>query len=147
MHNSNHLLKKQSEAKLFYSKFVSISCPGLKNETVFFNAAGMRHLIRKGSAVRSAKDQIRRFNLLKYVIEIICNPDAVIFHRTETTQKGTGAGKGIFIERKVDFWSFAEIKDDKVVTVIIRQFPNGPKHFFSIMDKKITKKSPEGEIL
>lgn len=155
MNESDYLLKRQSEAKLFYASLVSINCPGFDNEIITFNAMGMRHLIRKGSVVRSAKDQIRRFNLLKYAVKILCNPHPIIVHRNEIVRELKNQnGKKVLVKKTADFWSFSEIKDGKFVTVIIRQFPNGTKHFFSIMDTKnkyrklkFIKKSPKREVL
>ena len=90
---------------------------------VVFNNIGFKHLIRK-ARVRSRKEQIKRFELLKYVPEILKNPDANVLCRITTSG-----------HHKTHYWSFREEKDGKDITVVVRQVGNGVKHFYSVMNK------------
>lgn len=137
MEESDYFFKKQTEAKLFYSKLKEITCPGLGHEIISFTAIGMRHLIRKGALVRSTKDQIRRFYLLKYIVPILCNPHPIVVHRQEKVREIINRhGQKIIIETTADFWSFSEVRKNRLITVVVRQLQNGRKHFFSVMSGK-----------
>ena len=108
------------EAKVFYSTLQEVSCPALSNESVVFNAMGLKHIIRKGRFIRQKNDQLRRFRLLKYAKDILADPEVLPVHRKEES---------------AEFWTFEKIYPDRKVIVIVRRLGNGNKHFFSIMDR------------
>ncbi len=118
---------RAKEAKEFYATIGSVLCPVLGGETVVFNMAGFRHLTRKGGMRRSKKDQERRFALLPYASSIISYP------HTSVISKSAG---------NATFWILQAERDERIVTVVIRQLIGGRKHFFSIFSGK--KKPPSG---
>ncbi|MCX6716513.1 MAG: hypothetical protein NTV72_01160 [Candidatus Taylorbacteria bacterium] len=115
-----------------YSKNKETHCPALGNELVYFNHEGLRHLKRKGEKIRPINDQIRRFYLLSYAMNIISNSQIISNYRTNIDKKGV----------KIQFWTLSKIIKNRNVKIVIRQVENRPKHFFSIFDKK--EKPPEG---
>jgi hypothetical protein len=110
-------------AEKFYKTLMSIQSSHFGGAWVVFNNIGFKHLIRK-ARVRSRKEQMKRFELLKYVPEILKNPDANVSYRIATSGY-----------HKVHYWSFREEKDGKDITVVVRQVGNGTKHFYSVMSK------------
>lgn len=112
--------QKRLEAKAFYSSFRRIWCPAL-SDWVVFNNQGFNHLLRKGASLRSEKEQMRRFRLLKLVVSILTSHDTTLVLRR---------GKG------VKFWGLEKSFEQQVVTVVVRQADKGQKHFFSVMNEK-----------
>lgn len=112
--------QKRLEAKEYYSSLGKVWCPTL-SDWVVFNAYGFNHLIRKGGSLRSEKEQMRRFGLLRFIINIITDYEIDLFVRQ---------GEEVF------FWGLEKTIGDQIITIVIRQFKGGPKHFFSIMNEK-----------
>jgi hypothetical protein len=102
---------------------MSIQSSHFDGAWVVFNNIGFKHLIRK-SKVRTRKEQMKRFELLEYVPEILKNPNANVSYRTTISKR-----------HEVRYWSFQEEKDGKDITVVVRQVGNGNKHFYSVMSK------------
>ncbi len=110
----------KQETKILYSSIGSISCPVLNNEKIFFTKAGFNHLIRKGRIPRPIQDQIRRFHLLREVIDILKDENVEIF----VCQGDTAV-----------FWELSKLQDNRIIKVVIRKLNNTEKHFFSVMDR------------
>lgn len=115
--------KFRQKAKEYYKTIGRIWCPAL-NDYVVFNNKEFTHLLRKKGVTRMNSEQKRRLNLLADAIKIIANPLinplAQIKH----------------IPRPVNFWKFTGEKDGQKITVVVRQPPNGIKHFYSVYSKK-----------
>jgi hypothetical protein len=117
----------KKRAKEFYCTIGPVWCPAL-NEGVLLNQKGFKHLIGSRGVVRPQNEQIRRFDLLRYVKIILENPQAIIFHDTKGLENSW-----------TDFWIFTEIIDNVRIKIVVRQIGKGKKHFFSIYGK--TQKS------
>jgi hypothetical protein len=129
------------DARAYYAALSQPWCP-LLGAHVIFNDMGFQHLIRSKNVQRPRSEQRRRFALLPFVKEIIENPKAnVKHHRKETVRLMKIGGKKTAMPVMADFWEFTEERDGRIIKVIIRQFPNGEKHFLSVYEKK-AKTSP-----
>ena len=116
----------RKEAKKLYLKINQPWCP-LLQESIAFNNAGFRHLIRSGRKPRPKKDQKRRLMLLRLAKNIVTNPNAELGQDNEQH------------EGRTRFWTITERRDKEKITVVIRQVGNGKKHFFSIYNQKIAR--------
>lgn len=122
--NSRKYFEIKESARKIYKEIGSIQCPALDNETVHFDDIGFRHLVYKGKARRKTRDQIRRFKLLRFVVNIVLQSKEFTYKKISTKN------------RIVHFWSIRNEFEESIIIIIIRQIDSGRKHFFSIMDKK-----------
>jgi hypothetical protein len=120
--NKNYQEAKNA-AKIFYLSIGPIWCPAL-DEYVHFNHKGFQHLMSKRGSLRPEGEQMRRFNLLRYVSPILGDPGALLMCH----QKKQG-------RVKVNLWVFSKILDNVSIKVVIRQIGKGNKHFLSIYGK------------
>jgi hypothetical protein len=111
-------------AKIFYKTLMSVPSPHLDGAYVVFNNIGFKHLIRKAK-VRSKKEQMKRFNLLRTVPDILKDSDAIVSYRSEFRDG-----------RMVHYWAFSKEKEGREIRVVVRQVGNGIKHFYSVMDDR-----------
>lgn len=118
--SNEHYEVARRKAKEYYAAIGRVWCPSL-SEYIVFTKVGFRHLIWKGRSARPKNEQRRRFALLRYAKRIIKNKNAYIAYRS----------KG-----HMQFWAFIEKYDSELITVIIRQFGEEEKHFFSIFKKE-----------
>jgi hypothetical protein len=123
-------------SKEYYSRIGRIWCPALK-DYVSFNSVGFRHLLRKKGVLRAGGDQRRRFNLLVDAVRIVKDPEVTFEHKSDDAlHRIHRNGEGILVFSKVDFWKLVRREPDKMITVVIRQFEGGAKHFLSVYAKK-----------
>jgi hypothetical protein len=121
-----------TKGKKLYKSIGNVSSPSL-NDDVAFNSMGFRHLIRKHGVRRPKSEQKRRFNLLVFAREVIKNPDEIIHSEPKKVVKLVYRhGKRKSIETSAKFWKMKKKFPDKTITVVIRQFQGGKKHFLSI---------------
>ena len=117
----------------FYHSIGGVSCPALNGEEVSFNRKGIDHILYK--AARSHQQIIERLSYLRYVVEMLTDPDAKTdfrFVKEKTYLKKHGQHQLCDVEAK--YWSFRKIVHATlVVKVLVRQVENGKKHFYSIM--------------
>jgi len=122
--------------KEYYSNIGRVWCPVL-NDYISFNSTGFRHLLRKKGVLRAGADQKRRFNLLTNAVSIIANSEIIVDHkREEALHRIHRDGKGVMVSDMVDFWKLTRRGPDNAITIVVRQFENGNKHFLSIYSKK-----------
>ncbi len=117
-----------------YKNIGSIICPALNNEKINFNKKGFRHLLYKENNRRHDSQQKRRLKLINYAKMIVEGSNKYSEYRSISSDKDT-----------IHFWSLEKLIENSVITLIIRQINNGPKHFFSIMDKNA--KTSQGGLL
>jgi hypothetical protein len=110
--------KKYDEARKFYWSIKYIICPDLDGEKIIFNGIGWRHLVFKNGKTRSIDVQLKRFQFLYSVKEVVLNGKIIEYR--EEIENG----------RLAKFWKIEYLK----VRVLVRQFHDRSKHFFSIMD-------------
>ncbi|MGC9599607.1 MAG: hypothetical protein ABSE18_04450 [Minisyncoccia bacterium] len=129
-------------AKKLYKKIGSVSCSLFGGEAVYFNSIGFRHLILKHGVQRSSREIKRRFALLPYVAEIVEKSGRLISRKEKITNRPIHRhGKRTYSPSRATFWTLRAGVDGRDVTVIVRQFQGGKKHFLSVYDKK-NKKLP-----
>jgi hypothetical protein len=124
--------KAKRQAKECYRKIGRVWCPAL-NDYVTFNDAGFRHLIWRGKASRSRKEQTRRFSLLPHAPSIVSLSTTYIEYRKEQRRTTTGSwGTKRTLFSTVRFWKLVGENNGGKISVIIQQFSKGQKHFLSI---------------
>ena len=116
------LIKKAKEE---YRKIGYVECPAFSGERVYFNSYGFDHLIRKGREWRPINIQIERIKLLPYALIILRLNKHFVSHYKDMDERSHVAY----------FWSFIDVVNEKKIKIIVRQFENGTKHFFSIYPK------------
>ena len=117
-----------------YKKIEYVECPAFNCEKVFFLKRGFRHLIWKGTKLRSIEEQMERLSLLKYADVII---------KTSQNFKDFNKNKILYKSNsKIDFWSFNKVLNNDEIIVVVRQIQGNPKHFFSIMKRDKKHKTP-----
>lgn len=143
MYNPIQLFEYENEKEQaweFYKAMGQLWCPML-SDIVVFNRLGFRHLVRQKNMKRAIGEQRRRFALLCMVKRVIEDPDASVrFHRKPTMRTVRANKEKMRVSSYADFWEFTMRDGEKIVKVIVRQFPNGRKHFLSVYEKK--KKIP-----
>lgn len=123
---------EKEEAKEYYSQLGRVWCPALKDYVVF-NSMGFRHLMRKRGKRRPNTEQQRRFALLPNARSIIFDPETIAIPGKRTAIQSTHEyGKKIEKVIPANFWVLAVPRKDVPITIVIRQFDKGEKHFFSI---------------
>lgn len=111
------------KSKKDYKSIGYVECPAFSNDKIYFNKHGFRHLLRKGQDVRPISEQVRRLNLLGKVPKILKVSEYYLDYR---------------VVKDAQFWSISQKHGkNRSIIIIIRQIKNGPKHFFSVMDKRI----------
>lgn len=105
------------QKRTWYKKIDKVFCPVL-NEHVIFNAKGFYHLSYDGvGKQRLTKEQFRRMNLLKYVLQIISSSVHIIEKREKN---------GIL------YLKIQEEVYTRKISVIIRKTGTGPYIFYNI---------------
>jgi len=122
----------REEAKLYYKSIGFLICPAIRDEKVYFQNAGFKHLIYKEKRFRPIADQMRRFKALYYVKEILLGAGVPSEYREEKGNSSTAR-----------FWAFGKIINGRYIHIILRKINNGPLHFFSVRSEQNTK-TPEG---
>ncbi len=111
-----------------YKKLGHAECPAFEHEKIYFNRHGLRHLMRKNGIPRPILEQRRKFKLMQYV------PDAL----KKVTKIARGATSG-----DIHFWSLTQKGQELILIIIVRQIKNGPKHFYSVMGKRLPKSAKD----
>ncbi len=114
-----------------YKKIGYVVCPAFNNERIYFNKKGFRHLIWKGTKLRDVSDQVKRITFLKYAPRIL-----------SSSYSFKDFDKNKYDNPSVHFWSFIKIINSIKIVVLIRQVKDGPKHFYSIMERDEKHKAP-----
>lgn len=118
-------------SKIYYQNIGTIYSPALDN-LIRFNRHGWKHLLFDSHDHRRSNSIIRlRLHLLRYAPRIIKSKQSTI--TTSYTQKKIGR-KQIQITY-IQLFLF-DRKLNKPIKVIIRKFPQGQYHFFSIRRAK-----------
>jgi hypothetical protein len=125
----------EQNAKDFYTSIGHIRCPIL-NADIIFTREGFNHLIGKRGVLRPKSERRRRFNLLQLAKEILTDPVAKFTCEEKPITYRTRIN-GIYttISATARFWAFQKEYDHKIVTLVIRQIDNHPKHFLSMFER------------
>lgn len=122
--------KKVLTAREKYRAIKPVPCPAFNGDKIYFTKIGFNHLIRKGRFLRPNSEQKERLDL------IILAPQ--ILKENNTFQTHQIREKDLITKSDAQFWSFTKIIDGDVITIIVRQLDDKPKHFFSIFKNKPT---------
>ncbi len=120
-----------------YKKIGYVECPAFGGERVYFTQEGFDHLLMKKGKLRKRSEQMRKIHLFEHASLII-----------QKTLQYSGYIKNIRTKNKglpgsvAEFWELRKKMDEKFVYVIIRRINDGPKHFFSVKDRKHNEKDP-----
>lgn len=115
----------KQQARIFFRKTKSVSCPAFPNEKIVFNSKGLSHLFYKGShkvSSRPDKETQIRVSLLPRAVKVLKLMPLAQEENTFTTEG-----------RKVKYWAFEAVVDGRRIKVIVRQIGNGKKHFWSVI--------------
>ncbi|MFA6404691.1 MAG: hypothetical protein WCW03_01705 [Candidatus Paceibacterota bacterium] len=121
MQENDYQISSNNIRKYYYS-IGSVFSPALK-QIVIFNHYGLRHLFGNRNGVRSKKEILHRYNLLKYTEIILSNVKEI-----------SGTRKLMGRKSIMEFFSIERYIDDKKVRLIIRRLNKGVLHFYSIMN-------------
>lgn len=117
----------------YYKTLKSVKCPSL-DIAVKFNRHGWNHLIYDGTDHRRSEAQIRlRLFLLKDVKQAIENHQGYPDTRKKTAK---------IAKKEIEVAYFEinhQLKSGKYLKVIIRKFPEGEYHYYSVRRGKKTK--------
>ena len=141
MENPNiqkHYEEARKNAKEFYRTIGHIWCPML-NDYVVFKSAGLRHLIRKNGKPRSERDQMRRFLLLNSAPGILADPTARVIQREKNEMPD--ASRGTSTPPSARFLTITAQRNEKIITIVVRQIRDGKRNFLSIYDQKIAQRN------
>lgn len=122
--SSSKFINKQ---KLLYKALKPCFCSAIQ-ETVYFNADGLNHLLYDKHRPRNYNEKFYRMALIDYIVEAIT--------------KSSKASQITFAKPLCKLWvlDWVEIKharrEKHVVKVILRKKGNGGIYFWSIMQKK-----------
>lgn len=122
MDNKN--FKKQ--AKDFFKKTKSVKCPAFPGEEIIFNSKGLSHLFYKGSrkiASRPSREAETRVWLLSRAVKVLKLMPLAQEENMFVTKNG----------KRIRYWDFEAVVDDRRIKVIVRQIGNGKKHFWSVI--------------
>lgn len=129
-------IQARLKAKEFYKKIGRVMCPAL-GEYISFNNVGFNHIMRKDGVMRSMTEQVRRFELLPYVEDIIKDPRAkkANIEYREEPMKVLVNRKGVMVlqESVAYFWTFNKTVNGWDIQVVTRKLNKGNKHFFSVI--------------
>lgn len=118
-------IKIKKQAKEFFKKNKSISCPAFPNEKIVFNSKGLRHLFYKGqNKGRPLKEAKIRVELLTRVVTTLT---LMPLFQEERIIKSYEEGK------TARFWAFEAVIEERRIKIIVRQIGRGKKHFWSVI--------------
>ena len=121
-----------SEAEALYKTLGSIYCPAIKQDVVFGHH-GENHLFFDGHGHRRNEQNIRRrLYLLPLAPNIVKNGKPVKLKETRTIRVRGNIREADFYEIGL---SCLNGKFTEFAVVIVRKFPIGPFHYYSIRSK------------
>ena len=142
---------KATEAE--YKKIDVIRCPFF-GEDIRFSDDGFKHMLYKGKFNKKKRDKNTQYMRLK-LFKLACK----LIRATKTLQEYYSTNHFVRVRnnkrrekvlKEVEYWGFIAIVENRRIKVIIKQYANGEKKFWSIIPNwNIRKKqgSSEEEII
>jgi len=98
-------------------------------QTIHFNAEGLKHILYKQHRPRSKKEQAYRLSLIPHL------QHAITTAKTATRKSHT--------DPRCTLWilEWIEVEDNLKIKIVLRKIGNGNVHFLSVMGKKFGKRS------
>ncbi len=107
------------------------------NDWVGFTRLGFHHIIRKRGIERPKSEQKRRFELLGLVGDILQDDQADVVHlRRNVNRKIKLRGKKVMVISEAHVWVIKSMIQGRSITMVVRQFKKGKKHFLTIYENK-----------
>ncbi len=121
---------KYAEIKITYSKMKAFNailcCHAINNEHVYFNHAGLKHLIGRGEKTRPMRQITSRVKLFKYVETVICSKNVAVEYRVTK-----------YMDNSIEYWGLTKtIQDNLIITVVLRKKNFGKLHFYSVFKRR-----------
>ena len=125
---TNQFIEQQTK---LYKSLKPCYCSAIEN-TVYFNAEGLRHLLYKDNRPRNINEKIYRMHLVDYLVDVIT--------------QATSAQKQLINESSflwiLEWITITDKKgNDLKIKIILRKKGNGNTHFLSAMQKNNCYKS------
>jgi len=130
-----HFATEKHKAETIYARQPSILCPYF-NIPVILNSDGFHHLQFSARRERNKREQLLKFQLLPFGLEIIRKSGTVQEYRKTMAPVGKKKRDGFVPMKEVEYWGFAAIvgESKKVrVRVITRRVGTGNIIFWSVM--------------
>lgn len=118
-------MRLRVEASKFFSKNKFVKCPAFPKEKISFNSKGLSHLFYKGSQkvfARTHEESKVRVSLLPRALKIL---SIMPLAQEENIFK--------VHDKKIKYWAFEAVVDERRIKVVVRQIGNGKKHFWSVI--------------
>ena len=115
----------KKQIKQIFDQNREISCPAFPGEAVVLNSKGLHHIFYKGGVkkfARSEKESAVRASLVPRAIKVLKFQCFV----QEESLLDLG-------NKKIKFWAFEAVVDNRRIKVIVRQINDGKKHFWSVI--------------
>lgn len=117
------ILELKQKAKLIFAENKEIFCPAFPKEKIALNAKGINHLFYKNPR------NIRKLREIETRIELV--PRAIKLLKIMPTHQEESSC--LFKGKRIYFWSFEGIIDERRIKVIIKRVGQGKKHFWSVI--------------
>lgn len=131
----NHFKQKKSEAEAIYSAQKTIYNPYFKTN-IILNSDGFHHLQFSARRERNKREQLFKFSLLSFGLEIIRKSGTIQEYRKMLTPVGKkSAVDGSIPMKNVEYWGFVGIVGPKGIKVrtVLRKVGDGNITFWSVM--------------
>ena len=127
--------KAKENAINFYHKIGRVRCPAINNEFIHFTSEGFNHLVYKNDRrERDRSVQMMKFKLLPKARDIIERSSTYQEYDESLLEIKKEKFKKIVRESTiVRYWGLVAIIQNFRVKVIVRQWGNGQKHFWSVI--------------
>lgn len=126
---------QKEKAKTLYAKEREIYCPYFK-EKIILNSDGFHHLQFSARRERNKSEQLLKFRLLPYALNVIRHSGTVQEYRRMLTPIGKPSSRdGAVSMKEVEYWGFVAIVGDKPIRIraIVRRVGTGNITFWSVM--------------
>ena len=133
--NPSYFKDRKKEAEAIYFAQKSIYNPYFKT-SVILNSDGFHHLQFSNRTERTKKEQLFKFNLLSYGLEIIKKSGTIQEYRKLLTPIGKKSSRdGSVLMKEVEYWGLVAIVGPKGVKMrtVLRRVGNGNITFWSVM--------------
>ena len=119
---------------LQYKEIRKVYCPYF-NQEINFNSKGLTHIKFNGQGkARTGADQKFRIKHIKYakiILEKSHTLQGMLMQNKQERIRALGVTE--YKEKKISFYEFIAVVEDKRLKVIVKQIENGDKYFWSII--------------
>jgi hypothetical protein len=131
----NYFNERKEKARQIYSESAKIYNPYFKTE-IILNSDGFHHLQFSARRERNKREQLFKFSLLSFGLEIIKKSGTIQEYRKILTAVGKKSSRdGAMLMKNVEYWGMiAIIGEHKIkVKTILRRVGDGNITFWSVM--------------